>query len=217
MAAASVAVVRDFVQQGVTMKHRHVILEGKPTTGKTEVSNLLKIFLPKQVVILPELTTVLVRENKLNILRDRAELTALLLDAVPARKAEVQRIIAAQPGVVVFEESHMGVHWAYATILDDRTFLDIYDEQIAPHVLVPDLFLRLDMPIGLSVRRQKARATKDVEVDGELVRRTFELIDEWHANLGANNLHVLNSNRPPDQFVRAVMDVLGVEYEVFAD
>ncbi len=197
------------------MRHRHVILEGKPATGKTEVSNLLKIFLPGQVVILPELTTILVRANNLNILRDRAELTALLREAVPARNAEVRRILEEQPDVVVFEESHMGVHWAYATILDDRTFLDIYEEEIAPHVLVPDLFLRLDIPIGLSVARQKARATKDVEVDGDLVRRTFELIDQWHARLGADNLQVLDSNRSPDQFVRAVMDILGVEYAVF--
>ena len=199
------------------MSHRHVILEGKPATGKTEVSNLFKIFFPGKVHVLPELTTVLVRENKLNILRDRAQLTELLLEAVPTRKAEVQRIIEAHPDLVVFEESHMGVHWAYATILDDRTFLDIYAEQIAPHVLVPDIFLRLDMPIGLSVLRQKARATKDVEVDGDLVRRTFALLDQWHADLGADNLVLLDTNQAPDRFVRGVMDVLGVEFEVFEE
>ena len=54
-----------------------------------------------------------------------------------------------------------------------------------------------------------------MEVDGDLVRRTFELIDQWHARLGADNLQVLDSNRSPDQFVRAVMDILGVEYAVF--
>ena len=196
------------------MRHRHVILEGKPTTGKTEVSELFKIFFPGRVIVLPELTTVLVRKAGLNILRDRQALTDLLIDAVPARNAAVKRVLQ-DPSVMVLEESHMGVHWTYSTMLDDRTFLDIYETQIAPHVLVPDIFLRFDIPIDLSVARQRARATKDVEVDGELVRRTFEELDGWHARLGANNLVVLDTNRPPDVVIRAVMDLLGVEYETW--
>ena len=75
------------------MRYRHVILEGKPATGKTEISNLFKIFFPEQVVILPELTTVLVRENGLNILEHRRELTDLLVQAVPARARQVQQIV----------------------------------------------------------------------------------------------------------------------------
>lgn len=198
------------------MRYGHVILEGKPTTGKTELSDLFKIYFAGRVRVLPELTTVLVRQHQLNILRDRQRLTDLLVDAVPARAAEVRALRAARPDVLVLEESHMGVHWAYAKMLDDRTFLDLYEERIAGNVLSPDLFLRLDIPIGLSVKRQQARATKDVEVDGELVRRTFALVDEWHAARG-DEVRVVDTNRSPDVVIRDLMALLGLEYEVFAE
>ncbi|MBW1880674.1 MAG: hypothetical protein JRI25_27730, partial [Deltaproteobacteria bacterium] len=140
------------------MKHRHIILEGKPTTGKTEVSNLFKIYFPGKVRILPELTTILVREHNLNILRDRKALNDLLVEAVPARAAEVREIVETTDRLV-FEESHMGVHWSYSKVLDDQYFLDLYEREIKEHVLVPDLYVRLDIPVALSVQRQIARAT----------------------------------------------------------
>ncbi|MBN2800948.1 MAG: hypothetical protein JXX28_17555 [Deltaproteobacteria bacterium] len=194
------------------MNYRHVILEGKPTTGKTEVSELLKIYFPGQVIVLPELTTVLVRAHGLNILRDRAPLSAMLEEAVPARSAEVERLLAEHPASMVLEESHMGVHWAYSAVIDDRTFLDLYDEKIAPHVRIPDLFLRLDIPIELSVRRQKARATKDVEVDGALVSRMFENLNRWHNARGHGRLHLLNTDRSPEIVLTELLDLLGLRY-----
>jgi len=131
------------------MNYRHVILEGKPTTGKTEVSNLFKIYFPRQVKILPELTTVLVRENRLNILRDRKQLNDLLCEAVPARSREVGELLV-DPDILVFEESHMGVHWAYSKVLGDEYFLDLYGREIKQHILVPDIFMRLDIPVGIA-------------------------------------------------------------------
>ena len=199
------------------MKHRHIILEGKPTTGKTEVSNLFKIYFPSQVRILPELVTVLVRENGLKVMEHRRELTDLLLEAVPARTAEVNGILANEPDVVIFEESHMGVHWAYSQVANDRTFLDVYEEKIAPHVLTPDIFMRFDIPIGLSVQRQVARATKDVEVSGSLVRQAFANVDRWHADRGDDNVVVVNTNRSPDVVIADVMKVMGLEYETFEE
>ena len=195
------------------MKHRHIILEGKPTTGKTEVSNLFKIYFPEQVVILPELVTVLVREHGLRVMEHRQKLSFLLVDAVPARAEEVRDILA-KSDRIVFEESHMGVHWAYSKVVDDRTFLDIYEEKIAPHVLIPDLFMRLDIPIELSVRRQIARATKDVEVSGELVRNAFRNLDTWHAGRGHENIKVVNTNRSPEIVIAEIMGIMGLEYRI---
>lgn len=198
------------------MNYRHVILEGKPTTGKTEVSNLFKIYFRGQVLILPELTTVLVRENKLSILRDRKTLSDLLVEAVPARAQEVARLLEQHPGAMVLEESHMGVHWAYSQILEDTYFLDLYERQIAASVVAPDLFLRLDIPIGLSVERQQARATKDVEVDGEIVGRTFAYVDQWHEERG-DKVTVVDTNRAPDVVIRDLMELLGLEYRPYVD
>ncbi len=197
------------------MKYRHVILEGKPTTGKTEVSNLLKIFFPGTIAILPELTTVLVRENQLNILRDRDKLTALLRTAVPRRAQEVEAIIASSPDVLVLEESHMGVHWAYSQIIDDKPFLEAYEQEIKAHIRFPDIFLRLDMPIGLSVKRQIARGTPDVEVSGELVSNMFERLNAWHRSHGHDNLVVIDTNRAPDLVLHDIMATLGLRYDVF--
>jgi len=199
------------------MNYRHIILEGKPTTGKTEVSNLFKIYFPQKVKILPELTTVLVRENKLNILRDRNRLSDLLVEAVPTRAAEVKALLADHPEVCVFEESHMGVHWAYSKILDDRYFLDLYEREIEQSILVPDIFLRLDIPIGLSVQRQIARATKDVEVDGEIIARMFTMLNQWHDALGADNLVVVDTNRSPDIVIADILKIMGLTYDVFEE
>ena len=190
---------------------RHVILEGKPTAGKTEISELFKIFFPGRVRILPELTTTLVRAHSLNILRDRRQLNELLREAVPARERQVRELIETTD-LVLLEESHMGVHWAYSRILDDRFFLELYEEELAAHVLLPDRFVRLELPVELSVRRQKARATADVEVDGDLVRRTFEELDGWHARWGHDRLVHLDADRSPEIVVRDLIDLLGLEY-----
>lgn len=198
------------------MKYRHIILEGKPTTGKTEVSELFKIYFPGRVRVLPELTTVLVRSHGLNILRDRQELTDLLREAVPARAREVRTLRAAADDALVFEESHMGVHWAYSTILDDRTFLDVYDTEIRPHILEPDLYVRLDIPIGLSVQRQKARATKDVEVDDGIIRQMFTHLLAWHTSHEHDNVAVVDTNRSPELVIADLLGLLELEYDVFS-
>ena len=197
------------------MLHRHVILEGKPTTGKTEVSQLLRIYFPRQVVILPELTTVLVRENHLDILRDRARLTELLLRAVPARAAEVRSILADRPGSMILEESHMGVHLAYARVLGDQGFLQAWPS-IEPHVLTPDLFLRLDIPTDLSVDRQIARGTKDVEVGGTIVAAASAEVDRWHASRPGDRVAVLSTDRSPEVVLRDLLDILGLVYHPWA-
>ncbi len=197
------------------MKHRHVILEGKPATGKTEISNVFKIYFPGRIVVLPELATILVREHNLNILKHRKELTDLLRDAVPARAAEVKRLLAERDDTVLFEESHMGVHMAYCEEVNDRFFLDIYDEHIRPHVVSPDLFIRFEMPVPLSVRRQHARETPDVEVSGALVKRAFSRIDRWHKDMGHDKIAIVHTDRSPDLVIAEVLELMGVTYKSF--
>ena len=194
------------------MKRRHVILEGKPATGKTEVSDLFKIYFPGRMVILPELTTILVREHGLNILEHRKELTELLQQAVPRRAAEIRRLLDERQDTLLFEESHMGVHLAYCREVNDRFFLDIYEEHIKPHVVRPDLFLRFEMPVSLSVQRQQARGTPDVAVSGDLVQRAFGHIDRWHVEMGHDNVHVIHTDRSPDRVIAEVLKVMGVTY-----
>ncbi len=195
------------------MKHRHVILEGKPATGKTEISNLFKIYFPGRIVVLPELATILVREHGLNILEHRKELTDLLREAVPARAAEVRRLLAERDDTVLFEESHMGVHLGYCREVNDRFFLDIYEEHIKPHVVSADLFIRFEMPVPLSVQRQHARWTPDVEVSGGLVERAFGHIDRWHAEMGHDNVAIVQTDRSPDLVIAEVLDLMGVTYK----
>lgn len=197
------------------MQHRHVILEGKPATGKTEVSNIFKIYFPGRMIILPELTTILVRKHNLNILTHRRELSDLLREAVPARAAEVRRLLAERDDTLLFEESHMGVHLAYCLEVNDRHFLNIYEEHIRPHVVRPDLFLRFDMAVALSVQRQQARLTPEVEVSGDLVERAFGHIDRWHAEMGHDNIRVVQTDRSPDEVIREVLDLIGVRYVPF--
>ncbi len=194
------------------MRYSHVILEGKPTTGKTEVSNLLKIFYPSQIVVLPELTTVLVREHRLNILKHRNRLTDLLAEAVPRRSAEVAEILEERGDVTVFEESHMGVHWAYSQVLGDAYFLDHYDRVISKRLPKPDLFMRLDMPVELSVKRQEARNTKDVEVSGQLISDMFANLNAWHTEQGHENVLVVDTNRAPDLVIANITEILGLVY-----
>jgi len=124
-------------------------------------------------------------------------------------------LLAERDDTVLFEESHMGVHMAYCEEVNDRFFLDIYEEHIRPHVVRPDLFIRFEMPVPLSVRRQHARLTPDVEVSGALVERAFGRIDRWHAEMGHDNITIVQTDRSPDLVIREVLELMGVSYRTY--
>ncbi|MBW1879994.1 MAG: hypothetical protein JRJ84_16655, partial [Deltaproteobacteria bacterium] len=93
--------------------------------------------------------------------------------------------------------------------------LDLYEREIKEHVLVPDLYVRLDIPVALSVQRQIARATANVAVSGEIVSQMFGYLAEWHGAHGTDNLVVLDTNRSPDLVIADLLEIMGLEYEAF--
>lgn len=187
---------------------KHLVLEGLPAVGKSEVLELLARFYPDSVRVLPELVKSVVIEQGLDLFRDRARLTEALIAAAPARQRRVEEILTA--GYTCIEESHLGVHYAYAQALDDQGFLDAYPAlERAQHT--PDTFLRLDVPLAVSAARQRARGTPEFMIDLPLLRRFERAWMAWHAKRSTSVL-TIDADRPPSEVVRAAEDALGLEY-----
>ncbi len=188
--------------------HRHIVVEGLPAVGKSEMLALLARFYPRAVRVLPELVKSVVEEEKIDLFRDRARLTRALAAAVPRRRAAVDAIVRA--GYLCLEESHLGVHYAYAAALSDRDFLDAYPDldRQAPR---PNLYVRLDVPPRESVARQAARATPQYEVDEDLLARVLAELDRWHAER-RTPLLVLDADREPSTTAAALEQALGLSY-----
>jgi thymidylate kinase len=183
-------------------------VEGLPAVGKSEMLALLSRFYPRTVRVLPELVKSVVEEEKIDLFRDRARLTQALAAAVPRRRAAVDAIVRA--GYLCLEESHLGVHYAYAAALSDRAFLDAYAEldRQAPR---PDLYVRLDVPLRESIARQAARATPQYEVNEQLLARVAAGLDRWHAER-RTSLLVLDADREPSATAAALEQALGLSY-----
>jgi thymidylate kinase len=187
----------------------YFILEGQPCAGKTEISNLLKVFLPEQVRVLPELVTDLVRRDRISLLTERERLTQALVRELPVRAGQVRDALA--EGKSVLEESHMGVHWAYSKALGDAGFLAAY-ERFEASLQVPDAYLRLAISPSLSTVRQRARATPDVQVDALLISDMGRWLDVWHRERARAPLVRIDADRSPERVVADVLSAMGVQY-----
>jgi len=128
---------------------RYVVIEGLPALGKSEALALLARFYPERVAVFPELVKEVAEREKIDIFAERERLTAALIAALPRRQAAIEAAIAA--GKLCLEESHLGVHLAYAQALGDTGFVEAYDE-IEDSLLSPDLYIRLAAPIEVSSR-----------------------------------------------------------------
>jgi hypothetical protein len=108
------------------------------------------------------------------------------------------------------EESHLGVHYAYAVALADTGFVEAYPnlERQAPR---PNLYVRLDIPVSESVARQAARGTPAYDVSEELLARVSTELSRWHADRGSP-LVVLDADRPPGEVVGELEKTLGLTY-----
>jgi thymidylate kinase/energy-coupling factor transporter ATP-binding protein EcfA2 len=192
----------------MTHSGRHVIVEGLPAVGKSETLALLARFYPRSIRVLPELVKSIVEEEHIDLFRERARLTQALTLAVPRRRADVEAALRA--GFLCLEESHLGVHYAYAAALADTGFLEAYPdlERQAPR---PDLYVRLDIPVSESVARQTARGTPEYDVREELLARVSMELSRWHTDRGSQVL-VLDADRPPGEMVRELEQALGLTY-----
>jgi len=187
---------------------KHVVFEGLPAVGKSEALELLARFYPERVRVLPELVKEIVNARRLDLFRDRSELTAALVDALPARAAQIREITDA--GFLCLEESHLGVHWAYAHALEDRGFLETYPS-IEASLPRPDAYVRLALPVAASAARQHARSTPAFAVDRSPLEAMLGHLDRWHAERGTSLLSI-DADRPAHAVLAEIEERLSLRY-----
>ena len=187
---------------------RHVVFEGLPAVGKSETLALLARFYPERVRVLPELVKEIVTREKIDLFSERERLTEEILAEIPRRKEEVEAILA--EGQLCLEESHLGVHLAYAHALNDRSFIDAYST-VKDALPAPDLYLRLEIPIDLSIARQKARGTAAFDIDLSTLERMLAHLQDWHITQGSR-ITTIDADRSPSTFLTEVEQLLGLSY-----
>ena len=187
---------------------KHVIVEGLPALGKSEALELLARFYPERVRILPELVKEIVHRAGLDLFRDREALTRAILEALPGRAEAIRDILSRE--FLCLEESHLGVHYAYAQALGDRSFIDAY-QAIEDALPRPDAFLRFEAPIPVSVARQAARGTPSFDVYDDRLTAMLANLDRWHADRATTLLHV-RVDRPAHEVLSEIEACLGLEY-----
>ncbi|MCX6094491.1 MAG: hypothetical protein NTY63_06705 [Candidatus Bipolaricaulota bacterium] len=187
---------------------RHVVVEGLPAVGKTEILALLARFYPQSVRVLPELVKEVVEAEGIDLFRERERLTDALRRAGPERARRIREILSADH--LCLEESHLGVHCAYSQALGDSSFLRAY-EDLAARLPEPDLYLRLDLPIAESIARQAARGTPQYAIDASRLRQFLDELTAWH-DARRTRLVTIDADRPAAVVVEAVERALGLDY-----
>ncbi|MCX7750515.1 MAG: hypothetical protein N2320_03015 [Candidatus Bipolaricaulota bacterium] len=186
----------------------HISVEGLPAVGKSEVLALLRLYYPDQVLVLPELVKEVAEREGLDLFRDRARLGAALWEALPGREEAIRAARAA--GKLVLEESHLGVHAAYAAALGDERFLAQFREREG-ELPWPDRFIRLGASIPVSTARQRARGDPRYTVPADVLARMLSVLDHWHARR-RSDLRVLDADRPPAAVVADLAAEAGLTY-----
>jgi len=192
---------------------RHIVFEGLPAAGKSETLQLLARFYPERVRVLPELVKEVVLRSGIDLFRDRAELTRELIAWLPERERAIRRIV--EGGFLCLEESHLGVHLAYARALGDDSFVEAYEtlEEALPR---PEAYVRLEIPVDLSVERQAARATPSFSVDRAALFSMLEHLEQWHIDRGTRRLRV-SADRPPAETIAEIERHLELSYRPRTD
>ncbi|MFC2108243.1 hypothetical protein ACFLS5_02160 [Candidatus Bipolaricaulota bacterium] len=186
----------------------YVILEGLPAAGKSETLELLARFYPHQVRILPELVRTVVLNEGIDLFNERARLAEAIRKALPERHRQIREIL--NQGLLCLEESHLGVHYAYSAALGDRDFVELYPA-IADALPAPDAYVRMELPIAISVDRQQARGTVQFDVDGPALARMLAELDRWHETQTSPLLRV-NADRSAKDVLAEIEDLLGLDY-----
>jgi thymidylate kinase len=186
----------------------HVIVEGLPAAGKSEILELLARFYPHRVRVLPELVKQLVLEEGIDLFNERARLAEAIRRALPDRGALIRETVSR--GYLCLEESHLGVHYAYAAALGDRDFLELYPA-IQDTLSEPDVYLRMALPVSVSLDRQAARGTAQFDVEGLTLARMLAELDRWHA-ARPSQLTSIDADRNVSHVLGDVTRFLELEY-----
>jgi len=187
---------------------KHIVFEGLPALGKSETLELLGRFYPESVSVLPELVKEIASRERLDLFRDRERLTDAIIASLPQRREAITEIISS--GKICLEESHLGVHYAYAKVLGDAGFTEAYPK-IEGALPSPDLFIRFAAPIEVSVGRQKGRNTPEYFIDGETLGQMLNHLDAWHI---ARRTHLItvDADRDPSDFIGEVERIVGLRH-----
>jgi thymidylate kinase len=190
----------------------YVVIEGLPAVGKSEALELVARFYPHRVRVLPELVKSIVLEEGIDLFGERARLAEAIRRALPARRAQIRDIV--NRGYLCLEESHLGVHYAYAAALGDRDFIELYPS-IESSLPSPDAYIRLELPVSVSLDRQSARGTVEFDVEGTSLTRMLAELDRWHETRPTPLLRI-NANRPAAQVLADFESLLEIEYGITA-
>ncbi len=189
---------------------RYVVFEGLPAAGKSETLSLLERFYPHNVKVLPELVKDVATRERIDVLSQREWLTEAIIAELPRRRQQIER--ATDEGKICLEESHLGVHLAYSYALGDKGFVEAY-AKLTRALPKPEVYIRLDIPIELSLIRQEARNTPNFYIDGPRLEDMLSTLQGWHLK-NATNLILIDANRQPSKFLSEVEHTLGLEYLV---
>jgi len=176
--------------------------------GKSELLSALKLYFPGQVFVLPELVKKVAEREKIDLFRERDRLREAILNELPQRQREIEA--ALERGLIVVEESHLGVHAAYSAALGDRAFLEEFTK-IEPRIRWPDLFVRLEILIPVSLARQRARGDPHYEVGEEVLVRMSDWLSRWHAERG-HEVSAIDADRSPEEVLGELVSALGLRY-----
>ncbi len=187
---------------------RYVTVEGFPAVGKSELLSVLKLYFPEQVLVLPELVVEVAEKEGLDLFRDRDRLRNAILGELPKRQRKIREGLSR--GLLVVEESHLGVHAAYSAALGDEKFLEEF-KRLEDEILWPEVFVRLEAPTLVSRERQRVRGDPRYEVEEKILERMVGWLSQWHAERG-HELWVIDADRPPEEVLRDLVHALGLWY-----
>jgi thymidylate kinase len=186
----------------------YVSVEGLPALGKSELLAALRLFYPGQVLVLPELVKEVGEREGLDPFRNRGELNQAILAAIPKRQGQIEA--ALDQGLLVVEESHLGVHAAYCAALGDEQFLAEF-RRLERELRWPNHFLQLEASIAVSLARQAARGEPRWQVGREVLERMLGWLSAWHTEQG-HEVEKIDADRAPPEVLADLIRALGLAY-----
>ena len=134
-----------------------------------------------------------------------------MLVELPARQNLVRQGVEA--GKTVVEETHLAFYAAYASVSDETTFLQTFQD-LENKIIWPDIFLRLEAPLEVLLFRQSACAeSSSILLKGTISAVTARL-SAWHVRR-ADRVERINADQPPHELVAAIVRLLNLRSRTF--